>query len=231
MSCRLGGLATWAIGTPDAWRGALCGDSLLLHLSCRCSWPVASLVVTQHRPLFPNWSLPTSLRRHQHQTQRTRPRPQTPQSRRRRRQLHRTQRPLLRPQTLPPRRRLLHHTPTPTNTPSPTPPLSTPTAVPTTTSELAATPIRDTDREALVAIYDATNGEFWARRQNWLSNAPIGTWHGVTTNASGRVTELNLSENQLAGEIPSELGSLASLQELHLWGNGLRERYRPSSAA
>ena len=110
-------------------------------------------------------------------------------------------------------------TPTPTNTPSPTPtPLSTPTAVPTTTSELAATPIRDTDREALVAIYDATNGEFWARRQNWMSNAPIGTWHGVTTNANGRVTELILSENQLVGEIPSELGSLASLQELHLWG-------------
>ena len=114
-------------------------------------------------------------------------------------------------------------TPAPTNTPSPTPtPLSTPTAVPTTTSELAATPIRDTDREALVAIYAATNGEFWARRQNWMSNAPIGTWHGVTTNANGRVTELILSENQLVGEIPSELGSLASLQELHLWGNGLR---------
>ena len=113
-------------------------------------------------------------------------------------------------------------TPTPTNTPSPTPtPLSTPTAVPTTTSELAATPIRDTDREALVAIYNATNGEFWARRQNWLSNAPIGTWYGVTTNASGRVTELNLSENQLAGEIPSELGNLASLQELYLSKNRL----------
>ena len=113
-------------------------------------------------------------------------------------------------------------TPTPTNTPSPTPtPLSTPTAVPTTTSELAATPIRDTDREALVAFYNATNGEFWARRQNWLSNAPIGTWYGVTTNASGRVAELNLSENQLAGEIPSELGNLASLQELYLSKNRL----------
>ena len=113
-------------------------------------------------------------------------------------------------------------TPTPTYTPSPTAtPSSTPTALPTATPELTATPIRDTDREALVAIYNATNGEFWARRQNWLSNAPIGTWYGVTANASGRVAELNLSENQLAGEIPSELGNLASLQELSLWGNGL----------
>ena len=113
-------------------------------------------------------------------------------------------------------------TPTPTNTPSPTAtPSSTPTALPTATPELTATPIRDTDRETLVAIYDATNGEFWARRQNWLSNAPIGTWHGVTTNANGRVTELILSENQLVGEIPSELGNLASLQELYLSKNRL----------
>ena len=75
------------------------------------------------------------------------------------------------------------------------------------------------DREALVAIYNATNGEFWAKRQNWLSNAPIGMWHGVTTNASGRVTELDLSDNQLVGEVPSELGNLASLQELYLHDN------------
>ena len=80
---------------------------------------------------------------------------------------------------------------------------------------------RGPDREALVAIYNATNGEFWARRQNWLSNAPIGTWYGVTTNASGRVAELNLSENQLVGEIPPELGNLASLQELYLHDNEL----------
>ena len=107
-------------------------------------------------------------------------------------------------------------TPTPTNTPEPTAtPLSTPTAVPTATPELTPTPgnvIREADREALVAIYNATNGVFWARRQNWLSDGPIGTWYGVTTNASGRVTELDylshprlITDNQLVGEVPSEL--------------------------
>ena len=30
------------------------------------------------------------------------------------------------------------------------------------------------DREALVAIYNAASGEVWAKRQNWLSDAPIG---------------------------------------------------------
>ena len=80
---------------------------------------------------------------------------------------------------------------------------------------------REPDREALVAIYNATSGEFWARRQNWLNNAPIGTWYGVTTNTSGRVTQLNLSDNQLVGEVSSELGNLASLQELYLHDNEL----------
>ena len=113
-------------------------------------------------------------------------------------------------------------TPTPTPYPTATPyPSSTPTAVPTASPERTSTSIRDTDREALVAIYNATNGENWARRQNWLSNAPIGTWHGVTANASGRVTVLDLSENRLVGEVPSELGSLASLQELYLAQNQL----------
>ena len=113
-------------------------------------------------------------------------------------------------------------TPTPTPYPTAIPyPSSTPTAVPTASPERTSTSIRDTDREALVAIYNATNGENWARKQDWLSNAPIGTWHGVTTNDSGRVTELNLSENQLSGEIPVVLGNLTSLQELYLWGNEL----------
>ena len=77
------------------------------------------------------------------------------------------------------------------------------------------------DREALVAIYNATNGEVWAKRQNWQSNDPIGTWYGVTTNASGRVTVLDLSENRLVGGVPPELGNLTGLQELYLWNNEL----------
>ena len=48
------------------------------------------------------------------------------------------------------------------------------------------------DRDALVALYNATNGPNWTNNTNWLSNAPIGQWYGVTTNANGRVTELFL---------------------------------------
>ena len=77
------------------------------------------------------------------------------------------------------------------------------------------------DREALVALYNATGGANWTNKTNWLTNAPIGQWHGVTTDANGRVTDLSLGENRLTGRIPTELGSLTNLTELSLWGDEL----------
>ena len=101
------------------------------------------------------------------------------------------------------------------------------------------------DRAHLVALYHATGGANWTNNTNWLTNAPIGQWHGVTTDSQGRVTELNLTSNQLKGEIPPELtgltnlgllalggneltgpiptwlGGLTNLEELHLWENDL----------
>ena len=77
------------------------------------------------------------------------------------------------------------------------------------------------DREALVAFYNATGGANWTNNTNWLTNAPVGQWYGVTTDANGWVTELNLTSNQLKGEIPPELGSLANLVELQLADNQL----------
>ena len=74
---------------------------------------------------------------------------------------------------------------------------------------------------ALAALYEAANGANWKNNDNWLSDRPIGDWHGVTTDRNGRVTELDLSENQLTGSIPSELGSLSNLTQLYLWGNSL----------
>ena len=101
------------------------------------------------------------------------------------------------------------------------------------------------DRAALEALYNATGGANWANNDNWLTSSTLSTWHGVTTDNEGRVTELNLTRNQLKGEIPPELadltnlkvlalggnkltgeipvvlGSLANLEELYLWGNEL----------
>ena len=56
-----------------------------------------------------------------------------------------------------------------------------------------------TDRAALVALYNATGGANWGNNRKWLSNAPMGEWHGVTTVSDGRVTHLNLDSNHLTG--------------------------------
>ena len=77
------------------------------------------------------------------------------------------------------------------------------------------------DRAVLVALYEATNGPNWDYNWNWLTDAPLGEWHGVSTDASGRVQALELIKNGLTGEIPSDLGNLANLEILYLYDNGL----------
>ena len=78
------------------------------------------------------------------------------------------------------------------------------------------------DRDVLVALYEATDGDNWLESDNWLSNRTLGDWYGVIVDDSGRVIELNLSENELSGSIPPELGNLAKLEVLGLAVNQLR---------
>ena len=77
------------------------------------------------------------------------------------------------------------------------------------------------DREVLVELYGALDGENWNNNANWLTELPIRQWHGVTNDASGRVTRLLLESNGLAGEIPKELESLSNLKRLELGNNDL----------
>ncbi len=78
-----------------------------------------------------------------------------------------------------------------------------------------------TDRAALEALYAATDGANWTNSANWLTDAPLGTWYGVTTDGAGRVTGLALNENGLTGPIPDALGNLGNLEALDLYFNGL----------
>ena len=101
-------------------------------------------------------------------------------------------------------------TPMPGATPTPTPTATTtpmPGATPTPTPTATPTPMPGSlDRDALVELYSATDGANWSSSSYWLSDAPIGEWLGVTTDASGRVTELFLEHNQLSGEIRAGVG-------------------------
>ena len=92
------------------------------------------------------------------------------------------------------------------------------------------------DKFALAALYEATDGPNWGRNDNWCTDAPLSEWYGVTVDTSGRVTELNLKANYLrlhstrgkskfvrvttvkrmCGSIPGELAQLTNLRKLDL---------------
>ena len=84
------------------------------------------------------------------------------------------------------------------------------------------------DREWLEALYEATDGDNWKRRDNWLTDAPLGEWHGVRTDSAGRVIVLWMYDNGLRGVIPPETGYLGRLEELGLPGNQLWGAIPPS---
>ncbi len=73
--------------------------------------------------------------------------------------------------------------------------------------------------EALVALYNSTNGPNWTDNAGWLvTNTPC-SWDGITCIA-GQVY-LWLSDNQLSGSIPPELGNMTNLRHLRLAHNQL----------
>lgn len=82
------------------------------------------------------------------------------------------------------------------------------------------------ERQALIAIYEATGGDHWKNHTGWMG-AP-GTecnWYGVECGSDENghlvVTSLVLSENDLKGSIPKTASKLTHLEWLHLHGNNL----------
>jgi hypothetical protein len=79
------------------------------------------------------------------------------------------------------------------------------------------------DCEALVALYESTDGDNWNSKSNWLGESPCNSderWFGVSC-LGGRVIEINLPENNLVGPLPEEIGDMNQLRVLNLFSNTL----------
>ena len=120
-------------------------------------------------------------------------------------------------------------TQTATATPSVTAtPTMTPTQGDTPTATVTPT-VATTQRGALIALYEATDGDNWKHNDNWLTDAPLDSWYGVTADRLGRVDRLRLRGNRLNGHIP-DLSALVDLRNLNLAFNSFPGAFPDLSA-
>ncbi|MCM1033415.1 MAG: M64 family metallopeptidase [Odoribacter sp.] len=77
-------------------------------------------------------------------------------------------------------------------------------------------------RQALIDLYNATNGTAWAENENWLSDKHLSQWARIRGN--GRyVTHIDLVSNEIIGEIPCKALEILIHAPVHfnIGGNGL----------
>lgn len=79
------------------------------------------------------------------------------------------------------------------------------------------------DYDALLALYDMTNGKHWDYNANWGALLPASSWYGVVVK-DGRVIEIKLPNNNIIGDItgwqmPEKLQKLVIPHNPKLTGN------------
>lgn len=82
--------------------------------------------------------------------------------------------------------------------------------------------IPDSERQALLKLYQATGGDGWTDKTGWGGAA--GTecqWFGVRCNQDSTVMELLLYSNNLTGNLPAELSALPNLEVIYMTDNAM----------
>lgn len=80
----------------------------------------------------------------------------------------------------------------------------------------AQTAVPVSECEALVAIYNSTDGDNWTSNNGWGIDNNVCNWDHVTCDG-GHVTVLSLSNTNLQGSLPAEIGDLPYLNYFAAW--------------
>ncbi|MEP0262863.1 hypothetical protein [Dokdonia sp.] len=84
---------------------------------------------------------------------------------------------------------------------------------------IGATTLPSLEKQALIDLYYATNGDNWT--ESWDLNASVEHWKGVTI-IDNKVVALKLTNNNLNGELPASIGNLVNLKVLNLHNNTIQ---------
>jgi len=80
---------------------------------------------------------------------------------------------------------------------------------------------RQIDSLALIAVYDALNGDNWAVSRQWDFTQPMDTWYGITLNGDGCVDIVRLDEDDITGTLAPEIGDLSEITAINLAVNNI----------
>ena len=80
---------------------------------------------------------------------------------------------------------------------------------------------RACERATLMALYNSAGGPNWRNNQGWNTTADYCTWYGISCTNAHLVAIITLNSNQLAGNIPSEIGNFSELRSLWLNTNNI----------
>jgi len=76
------------------------------------------------------------------------------------------------------------------------------------------------DSLRLVSLYNSTGGQNWINNTNWLSDLPVYEWYGVIVQDNS-VIAIELSRNNLSGQLPKDISQFAGLEILNLSDNNI----------
>lgn len=88
-------------------------------------------------------------------------------------------------------------------------------------ASIAAEDVPVEERNALIDLYNTTQNEgLWNNSTNWNTSEPVSSWFGIIVE-EGHVTSVNLSGNNLSGQIPASFSNLPKLKIIALQNNQL----------